>query len=272
VAGVLGNRGSALALTHSFGTWLPLTGCASTLFLHGIVVGAAGLRGLSLLLTGAPHFTTWQGREARAQAVAPRDRSGQPGARRPDQSVRHCRRRHWQHAGQRHCPPGHASARTTIAGADSAPSLSDSAPSRPPAHIQSGGPARPPLIPPRARPHPKCLPALPPPQNDSPEAFQTGIGERIAHGQGLKVGTKMATVDRRLTGSRRSPGAPARTGWACGRRLAGKRAGGRRLLRGQHLRPPRPAFGASPRKPSPAQVICSDAVCGRRSWGSRRCS
>jgi len=45
VAGVLGNRGSALALTHSFGTWLPLTGCASTLFLHGIVVGRLACTG-----------------------------------------------------------------------------------------------------------------------------------------------------------------------------------------------------------------------------------
>jgi hypothetical protein len=57
---------------------------------------------------------------------------------------------------------------------------------------------------PRARPLPTCLPALPPPQSDSPEAFQTGNAERIAHGQGLKVGTRKAIVeaaDRRHRGA-----------------------------------------------------------------------
>ena len=53
VAGVLGNGGSAHAVTHFSVLGYHLTGSAGTLFLSGIVVGAAGLLGLSLLLAGA---------------------------------------------------------------------------------------------------------------------------------------------------------------------------------------------------------------------------
>lgn len=53
VAGVLGNGGSAHALTHFSILGYHLTGSAGTLFLNGIVVGAAGLLGLILLLAGA---------------------------------------------------------------------------------------------------------------------------------------------------------------------------------------------------------------------------
>jgi hypothetical protein len=53
VAGVLGNGGSAHALTHFSVLGYHVTGPAGTLFLDGIVVGAAGLLGLSLLLAGA---------------------------------------------------------------------------------------------------------------------------------------------------------------------------------------------------------------------------
>jgi hypothetical protein len=52
-AGVLGNGGSAHALTHFSVLGYHLTGSAGTVFLFGIVVGAAGLLGLSLLLVGA---------------------------------------------------------------------------------------------------------------------------------------------------------------------------------------------------------------------------
>ena len=53
VAGVLGNGGSAHAVAHFSVLGYHLTGSAGTLFLSGIVVGAAGLLGLSLLLAGA---------------------------------------------------------------------------------------------------------------------------------------------------------------------------------------------------------------------------
>jgi hypothetical protein len=52
-AGVLGNGGSAHALTHFSVLGYHLTGSAGTVFLYGIVVGAAGLLGLNLLLVGA---------------------------------------------------------------------------------------------------------------------------------------------------------------------------------------------------------------------------
>jgi hypothetical protein len=53
VAGVLGNGGSAHAVSHFSVLGYHLTGSDSALFLAGIVVGAAGLLGLSLLLAGA---------------------------------------------------------------------------------------------------------------------------------------------------------------------------------------------------------------------------
>ena len=53
VAGVLGNGGSTHAVSHFSVLGYHLTGSAGTLFLSGIVVGAAGLLGLSLLLAGA---------------------------------------------------------------------------------------------------------------------------------------------------------------------------------------------------------------------------
>ena len=54
VAGVLANAGSGHALTHGFAVFgYHVTGSTGTLFLYGIVVGAIGLAGLSLLLAGA---------------------------------------------------------------------------------------------------------------------------------------------------------------------------------------------------------------------------
>jgi hypothetical protein len=53
LAGVLGNGGSAHAVSHFSVLGYHLTGSAGTLFLAGIVVGAACLLGLSLLLAGA---------------------------------------------------------------------------------------------------------------------------------------------------------------------------------------------------------------------------
>jgi hypothetical protein len=64
VAGVLGNGGSAHAVSHFSVLGYHVTGSAGTLFLAGIVVGAAGLLGLSLLLGGA-HRTSRRGSAAR---------------------------------------------------------------------------------------------------------------------------------------------------------------------------------------------------------------
>jgi hypothetical protein len=65
VAGVLSNSGSGHPLTHHFALFgYHVTGSTGTLFLYGIVVGALGLLGLSLLLAGARR-TSRRGREAR---------------------------------------------------------------------------------------------------------------------------------------------------------------------------------------------------------------
>lgn len=61
VAGVLSNSGSAHELTGGFSVFgFDVTGSTGTLFLYGIVVGAAALLGLSLLLTGT-HRTARRG-------------------------------------------------------------------------------------------------------------------------------------------------------------------------------------------------------------------
>lgn len=52
VAGVLGNGGTAHAVSHFSVLGYHLAGSAGTLFLSGIVVGAAGLLGVILLLAG----------------------------------------------------------------------------------------------------------------------------------------------------------------------------------------------------------------------------
>ena len=65
VAGVLSERGSGHPLTHPFAVFgYHVTGSTGTLFLYGIVVGALGLLGLSLLLAGARR-TSRRGRQAR---------------------------------------------------------------------------------------------------------------------------------------------------------------------------------------------------------------
>jgi hypothetical protein len=65
VSGVLSNSGSGHPLTHHFAVFgYHVTGSTGTLFLYGIVVGAVGLLGLSLLLAGARR-TSRRGRQAR---------------------------------------------------------------------------------------------------------------------------------------------------------------------------------------------------------------
>ena len=65
VAGVLSNGGSGHPITHPFAVFgYHVTGSTGTLFLYGIVVGALGLLGLSVLLAGARR-TSRRGHEAR---------------------------------------------------------------------------------------------------------------------------------------------------------------------------------------------------------------
>jgi len=65
VAGVLGNRGSGHQLVHHFAVFgYHVTGSNGRLFLYGIVIGAIGVAGLSLLLAGARR-TSRRGSDAR---------------------------------------------------------------------------------------------------------------------------------------------------------------------------------------------------------------
>jgi uncharacterized membrane protein YciS (DUF1049 family) len=65
VGGVLANGGDGHALSGNFALFgYHVTGSTGTLFLYGIVIGAVGLCGLSLLLTGARR-TARRGRTAR---------------------------------------------------------------------------------------------------------------------------------------------------------------------------------------------------------------
>jgi hypothetical protein len=64
LAGVLANGGHAHEVTHFAVFGYHVTGSTGTLFLYGIVVGALGMLGLSLLLAGARR-TSRRGREAR---------------------------------------------------------------------------------------------------------------------------------------------------------------------------------------------------------------
>ncbi|MFI6958629.1 hypothetical protein ACIBJI_34825 [Nocardia sp. NPDC050408] len=67
LAGVLANGGVNHALTDNFAVFgYHVTGSTGLLFLYGIVVGAAGLAGLSLLLAGARR-TARRGRTARSE-------------------------------------------------------------------------------------------------------------------------------------------------------------------------------------------------------------
>jgi hypothetical protein len=72
VAGVLANGGGAHPLTDHFAVFgYHVTGSTGLLFLYGIVVGALGLFGLSLLLAGARR-TARRGRTARRELTQSR--------------------------------------------------------------------------------------------------------------------------------------------------------------------------------------------------------
>src|SRR5580700_10936637 len=83
VAGVLANGGHAHAVTHFAVFGYHVTGSAGTLFLYGIVVGAVGLFGLSVLLAGARR-TSRRGREARRGLAASRRETAAASADRDD--------------------------------------------------------------------------------------------------------------------------------------------------------------------------------------------
>jgi hypothetical protein len=81
--GVLGNAGAAHPLAENFSVLgYHVTGSTGTLFLSGVVVGAVGMLGLSVLLAGARRSAN-RGRDARRQlarsqretAFANRDRA-----------------------------------------------------------------------------------------------------------------------------------------------------------------------------------------------------
>jgi hypothetical protein len=70
--GVLGNAGATHPLAENFSVMgYHVTGSTGTLFLSGIVVGAVGLLGLSVLLAGARRSAV-RGRDARRDVARPR--------------------------------------------------------------------------------------------------------------------------------------------------------------------------------------------------------
>jgi hypothetical protein len=83
VAGVLANGGHAHEVTHFAVFGYHGTGSTGTLFLYGIVVGALGLAGLSLMLAGARR-TSRRGREARRRLAQSRRETAAVSADRDD--------------------------------------------------------------------------------------------------------------------------------------------------------------------------------------------
>ncbi|MFI6999900.1 hypothetical protein [Nocardia sp. NPDC050175] len=85
VTGVFANSGSTHALTDNFGVFgYHVTGSTGVLFLYGVVVGAIGLAGLSLLLAGARH-TARRGASARRELKETRQTPVYGSRRMPDQ-------------------------------------------------------------------------------------------------------------------------------------------------------------------------------------------
>ena len=74
--GVLSNAGAAHLLAENFSVLgYHVTGSTGTLFLSGIVVGAVGLLGLSVLLAGARRSAV-RGRDARRDRARPQRETG----------------------------------------------------------------------------------------------------------------------------------------------------------------------------------------------------
>jgi Sec-independent protein translocase protein TatA len=113
VAGVLGNGGSAHALTHGFSVLgYHVTGSTGTLFLYGIVVGAVAVAGLGLLLAGARR-TSRRGRAARRglkqsrreTAAVTRERDDLIDQREATRAETPAAKEHGSHNGDRHSGP-----------------------------------------------------------------------------------------------------------------------------------------------------------------------
>jgi hypothetical protein len=76
IVGVLGNAGATHPLSENFSVLgYHVTGSTGTLFLSGIVVGAVGLLGLSVLLAGARRSAV-RGRDARRDRARPQRETG----------------------------------------------------------------------------------------------------------------------------------------------------------------------------------------------------
>src|SRR6202451_4433239 len=74
--GVLNNAGATHPLSENFSVLgYHVTGSTGTLFLSGIVVGAVGLLGLSVLLAGARRSAV-RGRDARRDLARPQRETG----------------------------------------------------------------------------------------------------------------------------------------------------------------------------------------------------
>ena len=113
VAGVLGNGGSAHALTDGFSVLgYHVTGSTGTLFLYGIVVGAVAVAGLGLLLAGARR-TSRRGRAARRglkqsrreTAAVTRERDDLIDQREATRAETPAAKEHGSHNGDRHSGP-----------------------------------------------------------------------------------------------------------------------------------------------------------------------
>ena len=101
LAGVLSNGGAGHTLTDQFAVFgYHVTGSTGLLFLYGIVVGAVGLLGLSLLLAGARR-TARRGRTARHELKQSRRETATANQDRDDLAGDRRRRR-------RRRPPGRA--------------------------------------------------------------------------------------------------------------------------------------------------------------------
>jgi hypothetical protein len=89
VAGVLANGGDGHALSGNFAVFgYHVTGSTGTLFLYGIVVGAVGVCGLSLLLAGARR-TARRGRSARRELKQSRRETAVVSSERDDLAEQH---------------------------------------------------------------------------------------------------------------------------------------------------------------------------------------